>query len=213
MKDQVKDMFAEITMPEETVRKIEQAMVEKRKPAKLFSGGFGRSAAAVAAMLALVLAISPEARAAVSDFVTTYIFPDSGITIYEETDENGNLSRSMALDTESETFAYVQDGRLYFTGNGENIDITEEITQEKPYYYSYTDAYGFVHYMAVGYSGSLENFGVYEFLREEKEGMEAWEGWSNGYGRNFLDPETETRYPWVEVVWEDLNVPWPMPGM
>lgn len=29
---------------------------------------------------------------------------------------------------------------------------------------------------------------------------------------NFLDPETEMCYPWVESVWEELDVPWPMPG-
>ena len=59
--------------------------------------------------------------------------------------------------------------------------------------------------MAVGYSGSIENFGIYEFIREENG------EWVTGTGRNFLSMETETRYPWVELVWEEFDIPWPMP--
>ena len=66
--------------------------------------------------------------------------------------------------------------------------------------------------MVVGYSDSMENFGIYEFIREVQEGQQPWEGWSNGYGRNFLDPETEIRYPWVDIVWQQLEIPWPLPG-
>ena len=65
--------------------------------------------------------------------------------------------------------------------------------------------------MAVGYSGSIENYGIYEFIREVTEGQADWEGWVTGTGRNDLDPETETRYPWVDIVWQELNIPWPMP--
>ena len=90
--------------------------------------------------------------------------------------------------------------------NGEKIDITDRIGEDRPFYYTYTDDYGLTHYMAVGYSGKLENFGIYEFLKDEQE------GWVNGTGRNFLNPETEERYPWVDMVWEEFDVPWPMPG-
>ena len=99
-------------------------------------------------------------------------------------------------------------GRLYFLGNNEKIDITDEITEEQPYFYTYVDDYGLTHAMAVGYSGSIENYGIYEFIWEEAGGTRDW---VTGTGRNFLSPETETRYPWVDLVWEELDIPWPMP--
>lgn len=63
----------------------------------------------------------------------------------------------------------------------------------------------------VGYSGSIDNFGIYEFIRKVEKGQNDREGWKGGSGRNFLDPETESRYPWVDIVWEKLNIPWPKP--
>ena len=70
------------------------------------------------------------------------------------------------------------------------------------------DDYGLTHAMAVGYSGSIENYGIYEFIWEEVDGQREW---VTGSGRNYLSMETESRYPWVDIVWEDLRVPWPMP--
>lgn len=209
MKDKVKEMYEDVKMPEECVQRIYSAV--QKKPGKKKNAWVGKVAAA-AAMLALVLSLSPQVRAAVNDLVVRYFFPDSGLTIYEETDENGEVVRVVAVDTESEAFAQMRGDRLYFIGNGEEIDVTDEIKEDKPYYYTYTDGYGLTHYMVIGYSGSLDNFGIYEFLRENKEGQKDWEGWSNGSGRNFLDPETEKRYPWVDIVWEEFDVPWPKPG-
>lgn len=165
--------------------------------------------ATLAAVLALVLCISPEARAAVNRIVR-YAFPQSRITIYEETDAQGNVVGITAVDTEAPPFAQLREGRLMFLGNGETIDITDQITEDNPYIYSYVDDYGLTHYMAVGYSGSIENYGIYEFIREVTEGQANWEGWVTGTGRNFLSTETETRYPWVDIVWQELNIPWPM---
>lgn len=209
MKDKVKEMYEDVKMPEECVQRIYSAV--RKKPGKKKNAWVGK-VAATAAMLALVLSLSPQVRAAVNDLVVRYFFPGSGLTIYEETDENGEVVRVVAVDTESEAFAKMRDGRLWFTANGEEIDITDLIEEDKPFYYTYTDGYGLTHYMAVGYSGTLDNFGIYEFMRENKDGQKDWEGWSNGAGRNYLDPETETRYPWVDIVWEELNIPWPKPG-
>lgn len=212
MKKDVKDMFEQITMPEECVQKIRCAMMERRKPKRRYSQMAGRSVSAMAAMLALVLLISPAARAAVNDLVVKYFWSDSDMTIYEELNENGEVVHITAVDTEAPPFARIVNGRLYFLGNGEKIDITDQITEEEPFYYTYQDDYSLTHYMAVGYSGAIENFGIYEFIKEEKSGQEEWEGWVTGTGRNFINPETEAAYPWVATVWEDLDIPWPMPG-
>ena len=206
MKKQVKEMFAQVTMPEETEKKIRSAMVTAgpaaRKPV-------GRRLATAAAVLLLVFFISPQARAAVEGWVVKYFFPGSDLTIYEQTDASGNVvGIAASVDTEAPPFARIVNGRLYFLGNNEKIDITDEITEEKPYFYTYVDDYGLTHAMAVGYSGTLENYGIYEFIWEDVDGTRDW---VTGTGRNFLSSETETRYPWVDIVWAELDVPWPMP--
>ena len=199
-------MFGKITMPEETEKKILTALSRRRKKPQI---PFVRSLAVLAAALALVVLISPTARAAVENWVVKYFFPGSDLTIYEQTDESGNVTGIVGVvDTEAPPFARMVNGRLYFLGNNEKIDITEEITEEKPYFYTYVDDYGLTHAMAVGYSGSIDNYGIYEFIWEDVDGQRDW---VTGSGRNFMNSETETRYPWVELVWEELDIPWPMP--
>lgn len=206
MKEQVRDMFTEITMPEETEKKILAAMSRRRKKPQT---PFARSLAILAAVLALVVLISPTARAAVENWVVKYFFPGGDLTIYEQIDESGNVTGVVGVvDTEAPPFARMVNGRLYFLGNNEKIDITEEITEEKPYFYTYVDDYGLTHAMTVGYSGSIDNYGIYEFIWEDVDGQRDW---VTGTGRNFMNNETETRYPWVELVWEELDIPWPMP--
>lgn len=209
MKEHVKAMFEQITMPqstEDTIRK-EMGTYRSRKN----QGRTWKNMTAAAAVLGLMLAVSPKARAAVEEWLIRYVFPESGITVYEERDGNGNPAGLIVVyDTETPAFAHVENDRLIFTGNGENLDITDQITEEEPYIYNYVDEYGLTHHMAVGYQGSIENFGIYEFFREEKEGQQPWEGWGNGCGRNYIADDGSC-YPWVSVVWEKLDIPWPMP--
>lgn len=165
-----------------------------------------RPSAAVAAVVALVLVLgmSPTVRAAVEDWITTR-FPGLDLTIQQRTTEEGIEEMIVSIDTEARTFAYTENGRLYFTGNGENLDITDEITEEKPYFYTCEDNRGHEIYFVVGYDGTIENFGTYEFIKKDGQ-------WLTGSGRNFLCSQVEGQaYPWVKVVWDTLNIPWPMP--
>ena len=199
-------MFSEITMPEETEQKVLAAVSRRRKKPQT---PFVRSIATLAAVLTLVIFVSPTARAAVENWVVKYFFPGSDLTIYEQTDESGNVTGVVGVvDTEAPPFARMVNGRLYFLGNNEKIDITEDLTEEKPYFYTYVDDYGLTHAMAVGYSGTIENYGIYEFIWEDVDGERDW---VTGSGRNFMNSETETRYPWVDLVWEELDIPWPKP--
>lgn len=162
-----------------------------------------RPATAIAAVLAVVLllGLSPTVRAAVGEMLVVS-FPGLDLTIYQEsTDDSYSI---VAIDTEASSFAEIRDDRLYFTGNNENIDITDQITEEEPFYYTYNqDEYEIT--LIVGYTGSIENFGTYEFIKENGD-------WFTGSGRNFLEMETEQAYPWVAIVWDTMDIPWPMPG-
>lgn len=204
MKTEIVKAYDGVTMSADCEQKIRSAIKEKGKRKQETFRRLYPVAAAMAVVV-LMLSLSTEVRAAVSNMVVKYFFPGSDITIYEEQDENGETVRITAVDTEAPAFARMINNRLYFVGNGEKIDITDEITEEKPFYYTYVDDYGLTHYMAVAYSGSIENFGIYEFIRE------ADGDWIVGTGRNFMSIETETRYPWVEILWEEWDIPWPMP--
>ena len=58
----------------------------------------------------------------------------------------------------------------------------------------------------VGFDSTIENFGTYEFIKKDGQ-------WLTGSGRNFLSTQAESQAcPWVKVVWDTLNIPWPMPG-
>lgn len=211
MKDSVKDMFENVTMPEETADKIWQAIVQGRKSRPSPIKKNLSRAITVAAAFLLVLSLSPRVRAVVEDWVLKYAFPESGLSVYTKTDAEGNETGVMVVDTQSQSFAQYRDGRLYVTHNGESRDITDQITEEEPYFYDFIDEYGLTHYRAVGYSGSLDNFGIYEFVRNVEEGQGPHEGWEGGSGRNILSAETGQPYPWVDIVWDKLDIPWPKP--
>lgn len=203
MKKEVVEAFDSVTMPVSCEEKIRIGAAQKRPVGK-----FVHQLTAAVAVLAIMVSLSPAVRAAVENWRVKYFWPDSDITIYEQTDENGEVTGIAGVDTEASPFARMVNGRLYFLGNGEKIDISDIITEETPYFYTYQDDYGLTHFMAVGYSGDLTNYGIYEFIKDETPGQEKW---ITGTGRNFLNSKTEIRYPWVDVVWEKFNVPWPKP--
>ncbi len=201
MKEQVKTMFEDITMPQDTEKEILQAMDQKQAKSQRH---LGRRIAVLAAMLVLVLALSPEVRAAVKEWVEVLVFED-GITLYRvEGEEEKTI---VAYQTEEPAWAEIRGDRLYFLGHGQEIDITDQIAEEEPYLYTYTDENGYQHFMVVGYYGELANFGIHEFIKNP-DGT-----WLTGAGRNFLSTENDgRRYPWVDIIWEQLNIPWPKPG-
>ena len=212
MKKEIMDAFDAVGMSEDCEKKIRRAMAEERRPKRIAVRYVCNVAAALAVAFVMVFTLNTEVRAAVTEWVVRYIFTESGLTVYEQTDENGDVTSVMCVDTEAPAFAALRDGRLYYTCNGEERDITDQVTEEQPFYHSYVDGYGLTHYRAVGFSGSIENFGIYEFIRRVEDGQQSWEGWEGGSGRNFLNNETGKRYAWVDIVWEELNIPWPKPG-
>lgn len=206
MKEQVKEMFAQVTMPEETERKVRQAMAETQKSKRKNPGNL-RAVATLAAMMALVFVISPQARAAVNGLVR-YVVSDAR---FIRDSESGEVME-VVIDEESESnmFIEVGDGKFYFSADGQYIDITDKTSMETPYIYTYVDDANIEHMLIIG--GVPDNFGVSEFYREVVEGQQSWQGWIGGYSSNYIDNQTGKAYPWVAAAWEELDLPWPMPG-
>lgn len=201
MKDKVKRMYEEVTMPVSCEKRIWEAVEKKQqRPRPVL-----RPVLTAAAVLALVICLAPPVWAAVENLVIKFFNPDTGLSVYQGENEQGETVVEVHYDTETPPFAEVRDGRLYFTGNGEDVDITDQVQDGKPYIYTYEEENDRTGYMIVGIDESVENFGIYTFIREA-DGT-----WFTGTGQNFMDSETEQAYPWVAKVWEELNIPWPMP--
>lgn len=205
MKDQVKDMFAEITMPEDSARRIRRAMAEKQA-GQTVQRPRRRPAAAAAVVLSVLLlaglGLNTQVRAAVENLLKRYVF-HNGNTVIEKREDG--MSGISTLTNVADCLE-VRDGRLYLIANGENRDITDETSMEKPYFYTYVDSQAVEHLLILG--GTPDNYGYHEFYREDS-GQGDWLG---GEGANYLDMETEKAYSWLVNAWEELNIPWPLPG-
>ena len=74
----------------------------------------------------------------------------------ETADENGTAQAGVPL--------VLQDGRLYFTGDGSKTDITDNISEEEPYYIDVTDEAGNTHRFIIGGRAEAGCYGYNEIL-------------------------------------------------
>lgn len=97
----------------------------------------------------------------------------------------------------------IRDGRMYFIVNGENIDITDQVSQTKAFTYSYEDTQGVTHEWVVGLNGEeLEHYGYAEYLRSD----DVWQG---GYSaRVNINSDGTTDARWLESWKTENNCPW-----
>ena len=96
----------------------------------------------------------------------------------------------------------IRDGRMYFVVNGENMDITDQVSQTKAFTYTYEDTAGIIHDWVVGLNGEgLESYGYAEYL---KTGT-----WQGGYSaRVNIDADGTTQAQWLEIWKAENDCPW-----
>lgn len=96
----------------------------------------------------------------------------------------------------------IRDGRMYFIVNGENLDITDQVSQTKSFTYSYEDAQGVIHIWVLGLnSEELENYGYAEYLKTDT--------WQGGYSaRVNINADGTTEAQWLEIWKTENNFPW-----
>lgn len=208
MKQQVKNMFDQITMPAESARRIQCAMAAKAagqpaKTAHMARPSIIRAAACFTVILLAGTALNTQVRAAVNEFVKRYVFNDGLVVIAQQEDGTSGVSYTSSIGLYAEVR---EDGRLYCIANGEDTDITDLASMETPYIFTYTDADAVEHIVIVG--GTPENFGVTEFYRESGEEQE---GWIGGFSENCQD-QTGAAWPWLAAAWSELSIPWPLPA-
>lgn len=174
MEHEIREFFASETMPADCALRIEAAMVQPRNHRPL-----PRALSAVAAVLALVLMLGsiPVVRAGAQDIYERFIHTiapeqaDEIGTVAEDHvvlingfhatsgDATGNDLDVWLYEEENVKFCESRNGRLYFIGNGENLDITDLCSADKAFVYAVADKDGRVGYLAVG--GTPESYGQY----------------------------------------------------
>lgn len=152
---------------------------------------------ALAALLILALCVS--AYAVGSEALGRILGWGGNLVINQGAAEEGELvSASLSLNEEPVEIA---GGRMYFVVNGERLDITDKVSTETPFHYSYEDSEGYTHQWFIGLnSDQLENYGFAEFIRDS-EG-----DWKGGYGHNHRVDDGEAQ--WFIMGKQELNVPW-----
>lgn len=160
---------------------------------------------AVIAAVCVILALTVTAFA--SSGLAGHVFHMlSGDTISVEMDENGDVYVDKAFDGEEPVSPLEtrDNGRIYFTANGEEIDITGQFSYEEPYVYTCTDANNQRHVFIIG--GDPDAIGWAECMLDEDDTTAL-----SAFVLN-LAPEAEDQpTPWLDAgiaqLWEtDVTV-------
>ena len=152
----------------------------------------------------------PEITVAKPEYEPDYRRPDGG-AVYVEDPKKDNAVVKLPTSI-LPTCLKVVDGRLFFTANGENMDITDSFSQEIPFTYIFTDKSGYTHYMAVGgaFDSEIPPYGgvcYQEWIRDpSQEGDGRYVGWLTGGGTIPNDPEEV--WVWLETAKTMFDVPW-----
>lgn len=222
MEHQIKEYFDSVTMPESCRQRIEDAM--QARSARAPHPRWVRTALTAAAALLFVLGILHSDTIAATaqnfyDYVIHALNPKSP-TIGEVEDgvivSYGGVNATIGQDSNSMTAsmqigadlpAEVRDGRLYFTANGENIDITDLCSMDTAYIYTVKDATGLLHHIVVG--GTPENWGYQVFVQDPSCENGDPTGWIAGASGRHKGADSDWKpYAWVFNAKEILDYPW-----
>ena len=105
--------------------------------------------------------------------------------------------------------AQVRDGRLYFIACGENIDITDQCSLDEVFIYTYTDEWGFLHYIGIG--GTPDGWGHFEVLLDTLDTYIPTGSWYGGGGAGcYWNNKTDEPYGWYAQFKELTGHPYPL---
>ena len=105
----------------------------------------------------------------------------SGMTVLYQAEE-GNSKVLVNVAEQVAPITVEKGNKLFFTGHGQHIDITELVDEKTPYIYSYENGEGETCYVAVG--GAAGDYGYLEIIHA---GMEYW----YAEGHNISTPEEQ----------------------
>lgn len=160
-----------------------------------------KKAVTLALAAALILTLGISAYAVGGETIKRILGWSGNFVINQGAAEDGEVgSASVSISALAQPVE-ISEGRMYFIVNDERIDITEQISAEKPFHYSYEDSEGYTHHWFIGLnSEELESYGFAEFIKDSNG------DWKGGYGHNHRVDDGEAQ--WFILGKEDLKVPW-----
>ena len=233
MKERIYSAFAEITMPPDCEKQILEAVDQKKKQ-ESHRRNFQRIAAAAACLMAVILflsrptmveALENAISSALERFTVTaedgtstvrYESSDGKFHVEDVYDQDGKLTIGSGGNNISiaPEWYVEQNGRVYFAGNGEFIDVTDMISIQTPFTYSFTDSNGIIHYICIGGEcdpdPELWNVGYAEWYYDPNyvDANGNVGNWIGGYADNHWDKETDDDWPWLKAAKQEMGIPW-----
>lgn len=147
-------------------RDIQNSLVKNSMPVR--NHNFKKNMGAAAIVLMCLLSIGGVAYAVTDGFGALFTFISGG-AIYETTEStDGDIVSSsvtvVTMQDEPGIPLLLEDGRLYFTGDGGKTDITDLISETEPYFIDVIDEEGNTHKFIVGGRPEAEYYGYAEMI-------------------------------------------------
>lgn len=214
MERNIREYFESETMPEDTVRRIEDSL---RRPRPSTAPLLRMAAVFAVVLLAVGLFLSTDLMEVCADMFDIEIHSqhheESGkygevapnvFVSYTGSISDDGTSPTLGFTTKLNIPAEVRDGRLYFIANGENIDITDLCSMDMAFIYAMQDKTGIIQYIFVG--GTPENWGygcvMYDPVRD---------CWHGGDGHNHCGKESNWEaYGWMKDAKIKIGHPYPI---
>lgn len=232
MKDAIRSAFAEITMPQSCERQVLDTLRQNKNRTNARANYLRIAAAAACLMAFMLLLCNPTVVEALENAITgalkktvetqeettviTYESPDGKFFDEDTYDSAGNLNTGHGHNNLLVTPEWYveQDDRVYFAGNGEFIDVTDLISLDTPFTYTYTDQGGIIHYICIGGvydpDPEIRNVGYAEWFYDPNyvhaNGIQG--NWIGGYCDNYWDKDTGTDWLWLQKAKQEMSIPW-----
>ena len=219
------DFFDNEIMPDDCVRRIENALEPQAVPTRRNVVRLRRILATAAILVCLsILTVSGIGLSRQGGNIPLESIQLSTRNAYHrlfglETRSRAELEAQKAQDEERAErlrialknpgpLAEVRDGRLYFIAHNEDIDITDLCSPDEVFLYTYTDEQGFLHYIGIG--GTPERWGCSEVMYDTLNPYSPSGGWVGGSGSGHWDNQADEPYGWYVQFKELTGHPYPL---
>lgn len=197
-KELYKQAFGALHFPDTASRKSNECKQEKHfRPS--------RRLALVCTCVLLIIGLTTTVWA-YGDQVLEHIFGwGNNMEFTTGLNEDGNTFSWVVVHTEDLTDPVrLEEGRMIFLVNGEELDITDQVSQTKSFRYEYTDEAGNTHLWLVGLnSEELANYGYAEYIKDMSG------TWTCGYSaRVNIEEDGTASAQWLEIAKGELDIPW-----
>lgn len=197
-KELYKQAFGALHFPDTASRKSNECKQEKHfRPS--------RRLALVCTCVLLIIGLTMTVWAYGNQVIEHIFGWGNNMELTTGSNEDGNTFSWVVVHTEDLTDPVrLEKGRMIFLVNGEELDITDQVSQTKSFRYEYTDEAGNTHLWLVGLnSEELANYGYAEYIKDMSG------TWACGYSaRVNIEEDGTASAQWLKIAKGELDIPW-----